>query len=268
MGSPIFRLSPNLPVVWTSATSIQVGIDPPIARVTDIPDTAAPLLHALAEGTPASGLAMLAKLHHVSDEWVDHLVECLRPALTAPPPAEPFRLEAWSTSPAIDGLSALARVSGVEMVVPETIADDQVPTCDTVVLVSDYLVHPRWADQVARENVSHVSVVFSDQTVTVGPLVTPGVTPCVVCVELHRRDDMVGWLEVSSQLWGKRSPLHTPTNQAMAWALLVMFLHPGGTASTPPGVTRASYQALEGTVSWEAVDFHPHCQCRGLGTSD
>ena len=266
MGSPIFRLSPNLPVVWTSATSIQVGIDPPVARVTDIPDTAAPLLHALAEGTPASGLAMLAKVHQVSDQWVNHLVESLKPALITPPAAEPFRLEAWSTSEAIGGLSALARVSGVELVVPEVIAEDHVPTCDTVVLVSDYLVHPRWADQLARENVSHVSVVFSDQTVTVGPVVTPGHTPCLVCVELHRRDAMVGWLEVSSQLWGKQSPLHTPTNQAMAWAILLMFLHPGGAGSTPAGFTRANYLADQGAVSWEPVDFHPSCSCRGLCT--
>ena len=265
MGSPMYRLSPNLPVVWTSATSIQVGIDPPVARVTDIPDTAAPLLYALTKGTPASGLAMLAKVHRVNDEWVNHLVESLGPALITPPPAQPLRLEAWSTSPAITGLSSLARVSGVEMVVPEAITDNQVPTCDTVVLVTDYLVHPRWADQLARDNVSHLSVVFSDQTVTVGPLVAPGQTPCLVCVELHRRDDVVGWLEVSSQLWGKQSPLHTPTNQAMAWALLVVFLRPGGTGSKPPGFAKASYLADEGRVSWEDVDFHPHCSCRGVG---
>jgi hypothetical protein len=259
----MYRLSPNLPLVWTSATSIQVGIDPPRARVDDIPDSAAPLLHALAEGTPASGLAMLARVHQVSDDWVSHLVESLSPALTTPPPTHPIRLEAWSTSQAIHGLSALAKVSGVEMVVPGTIAHDQVPTGDTVVLVADYLVHPRWADQLARENVPHLSVVFSDQTIAVGPLVTPGETPCLVCLELHRRDDMVGWLEVSSQLWGKPSPLHTPTNTAMVWALLLVLLSPGGAGDTPPGFTRASFQPDVGRVSWESVDFHPRCSCPG-----
>jgi bacteriocin biosynthesis cyclodehydratase domain-containing protein len=263
----MYRLSPDLPLVWTSATSIQVGIDPPRAHLHDIPDNAAPLLHALAQGTPASGLAMLARVHRVSEEWVTHLVDTLRPALAASRPAQPIRLEAWSTSRAIGGLSALARQSGVEMVVPEAISDDHLPTGDTVVLVSDYLVHPRWADQLARENIPHLSVVFSDQTIAVGPLVTPGDTPCLVCVESHRRDDMVGWLEVSSQLWGKQSPLHTPTNIAMAWGLLLILLSPGGAGNTPSGFTRASYLADEGTVSWEGVDFHPRCSCRGLGTS-
>jgi hypothetical protein len=268
MASPIYRLSPHLPLVWTSATSIQVGIDPPRARVHDIPDNAAPLLHALAEGTPASGLAMLARVHRVSQEWVNHLVEALRPALTAPTPAQPIRLEAWSTSRAIGGLSALARQSGVDMVVPEVITDNHLPAGDTVVLVSDYLVHPRWADHLARENIPHLSVVFSDQTILVGPLVTPGETPCLVCVESHRRDDMVGWLEVSSQLWGKQSPLHTPPNLAMAWGLLLLLLSPGGAGKALPGFTRASFLANEGRVAWEAVDFHPRCSCRGLTTSD
>ena len=267
MASPMYRLSPNLPVVWTSATSIQVGIDPPRARVDNIPDNAAPLLHALSEGTPASGLAMLAKVHQVSDNWVDHLVESLRPALTPPPTTPPVRLEAWSTSPAISGLSALARVSGVELVVPEAITDGQMPTGDTVVLVADYLVHPRWADHLASENVPHVSVVFSDQTLTVGPLVTPGSTPCLVCVELHRRDAMAEWLEVSSQLWGKPSPLVTPTNVAVAWALILLMLSPGGAGTGEPGFTKANYLADEGAVSWEAVDFHPRCSCRGLQAS-
>ena len=264
MASPMYRLAPNLPLVWTSASSIQVGIDPPRARVENIPDNAAPLLHALTEGTPESGLAMLARVHHISDDWLNHLVASLQPALTTPPTSDPLRLEAWSTSEAISALSVLAKVSGVELFVPGHIDVDTIPTADTVVLVADYLVHPHWADQLSRENIRHVPIVFSDQTITVGPLVTPGHTPCLVCVESHRRDEMVGWLEVSSQLWGKRSPLHTPTNTAIAWALFLVLMSPGGVAHTSPGFTRAAYLAEEGRVGWQAVDFHPSCNCRGL----
>jgi hypothetical protein len=260
----MYRLPPNLPLVWTSATSIQVGIDPPRARVDDIPDNAAPLLHALSQGTPASGLAMLARVHQISQDWVDHLVTSLGPALNCPSSSNALRLDLWSTSEALSGLAPLATHSGVEVFLPESITDDTAPTGDAVALIADYLVHPRWADQLSRDNVPHVPVVFSDQTITVGPLVTPGHTPCLVCVESRRRDDMVGWLEVSSQLWGKRSPLHTPANIGMAWALLRVFLTPGGVRDMSPGFSRAAYQASEGSVSWQAVDFHPRCSCRGL----
>jgi hypothetical protein len=260
----MYRLAPNLPLVWTSASSIQVGIDPPRARVDNIPDNAAPLLHALSQGTPASGLAMLARVHRVSQAWVDHLVASLRPAFTEPSPPHPVQLEAWSASQAITGLSALARQCGVDMTVPDVITHDTVPTGNTVVLVADYLVHPHWADLLLRENVPHASLVFSDQTIRVGPLVTPGHTPCLGCVELHRRDEMVGWLEVSSQLWGKASPLHTHRNIGMAWALLLMLLCPGGITGMTPGFTSALFRPDNESVCWQEITFHPRCSCRGL----
>lgn len=264
----MYRLPPNLPLVWTSATSIQVGIDPPQARVDDIPDNAAPLLHALSQGTPASGLAMLARVHRVSQDWVNHLVSSLGPVLNSPHSSSSVsdapRLDLWSTSEAVAGLAAVARQCGADLFMPESISDDTVPTGDTVVLVADFLVHPRWADKLSRDNIPHVPVVFSDQIITVGPLVTPGHTPCLVCVESHRRDDMVGWLEVSSQLWGARSPLHAPANIGVAWALLLKLLIPGAMHGTTPGCIRAAYRASEGVISWQTVDFHPRCSCRGL----
>ena len=263
----MYRLSANLPVVWTSATSIQVGIDPPRAHVDHIPDTAAPLLHALAEGTPASGLAMLARHHQVSQDWVEHLVAQLEPALTTTHTPDPLRLEAWSTSHAITAMVGLARQCGVEVIVPEAITWDTVPTGDTVVLIADYLVHPHWADQLSRDNIVHVPIVFSDQTITVGPLVTPGQTPCLVCVESRRREDMVGWLEVSSQLWGQQSPLHTAPNIGTAWALLLMLLTPGGGQGGANGFTRAAFRPEQGTITWQPVDFHPRCSCRGIHAS-
>ena len=158
----------------------------------------------------------------------------------------------------------MAKQCGVEFTVPESISENHVPTGDTVVLVADYVVHPRWADQLLRENVPHMSVIFSDQTITVGPLVTPGETPCLVCMELFRRDDTAEWLEVSSQLWGKQSPLHTPHNLGMAWAVLLMLLSPGGAQGGSPGFTRAAFAVGEGKVLWQSVEFHPRCGCRGV----
>lgn len=264
MASPVFRLPAHLPLLWTSANSVQVGVDPPRARVDNVPDSAAPLLHALREGTPASGLAMLADVHQVSQDWVDHLVESLRPVLDTPAPVRALRLETWSTSQAITGLTALAHLTGVHMTVPEVITDETEPSADLVFLVADYLVHPRWADHLLRHNVSHCPVVFSDQTITVGPVVTPGETPCLTCVEFHRRDDTIGWLEVSSQLWGKNSPLTTTTNIGMAWALMILLVTPGGMAGVTAGFTRAVFRVDEGKVSWEDTTFHPDCDCRGV----
>jgi len=135
-------------------------------------------------------------------------------------------------------------------------------------VVADYLVHPRWADQLLRDSIRHCSVIFSDQTITVGPVITPGQTPCLTCAELHRRDNTVGWLEVSSQLWGKESPLHTPDSIGMAWALLWVLVNPGGISGVTTGFTRGVFRADNKSVAWQKVDFHPRCGCRGLTTLD
>jgi len=207
---------------------------------------------------------MLARVHRVSPDWVDQLVVALRPAFIDVGPPPPLRLEAWSTSKAITGIAALAKQCDVDIAIPTIIDDDTVPTGDTVIVVADYLVHPRWADQLSRAGVTHCPVIFSDQTITVGPLVTPGHTPCLVCLESHRRDNTVGWLEISSQLWGKLSPLHTPYAIGMAWSLLILLLSSGGLTDNDPGFTQASFFVDEGRVSWRATDFHPSCTCRGL----
>ena len=264
MASRVYRLAKNLPLVWTSATSIQVGIDPPRARVDNIPDNAAPLLHALSQGTPASGLAMLARVHHVPQDWVEQLVTSLDPALSETVPPEPLRVQVWSTSTAVTGFFSLARQCGVEVTAPETADVHDLPTNALVLLLADYLTHPRWADQLLEAGVAHCPVVFSDQTVSVGPVITPGNTPCLVCLESHRRDHTPGWLEVSSQMWGKQSPLHTPDNMGMAWALFMLFMSPGGLGELTPGFTRAVYRAEDRRVLWQPVDFHPLCTCQGL----
>jgi len=267
MDSPVYRLPDNLPLLWTSANSIQIGVDPPRAYVDNIPDNATPLLHALTRGTPASGLAMLARIHKVSKEWLDYLMASLQPALTNQPPPRSLHLEAWATSPAIRDLVALASRCDMEVVIPDTINNDMIPGGDVVLVVADYIVHPQWADKLSRENVPHCPVVFSDQTVTVGPVVTPGETPCLVCLESRRRDQTRGWLEVSSQLWGKKSPLSTGRHIGMAWALLLLMLNPGGVSAIAPGFTRAIYRSGDSSVSWQAIDFHPRCTCRGFPQS-
>lgn len=264
MVHPVYRLPDHLPIVWTSATSIQVGVDPPLADLDNIPDNAEPLLHALTRGTPRSGLIALAKVHQLDEQWVSHLIGSLSPALTPSPPPDPPSWEVWSGSGGVTGFAQAAHRFGVELTIPDRIDHTTVPNRRFVVLLADYLVHPHWADWLLRRSVTHCPVVFSDQTVTVGPIVTPGTTPCLVCVESHRRDASPQWLEVSSQLWGKRSPLHTPRLTGMAWALLTLMLTPGAIVNATAGHTQAVFRADSEKVVWQTVTFHPECTCRGL----
>lgn len=261
MGSPFFQLPPDIPLLWTSPTSIQVGVDPPLATLEDIPPTATPLLHALMAGTSASGVSMLARLHGVDPLWADEMVTALQPAFHTPSPTPLPNWEVWSGSEAASRLVRVMRLTTGHVTVPETINEATVVSGDVVVLVSDYLHHPHWVNHLMRHSVPHIPVVFSDQTLSVGPLIVPGRTPCLICSETTRRDTTAHWLEVSSQLWEKASPLHREDHVGMAWALVLLTRFGVGDASAAGGTTRIVFRPATGELHHETLLAHPECSC-------
>jgi bacteriocin biosynthesis cyclodehydratase domain-containing protein len=52
----------------------------------------------------------------------------------------------------------------------------------------------------ASRRLAHLSVTIRDGVVVVGPLVWPGRSPCLNCLDLHRRDRDPAWPTVSAQL--------------------------------------------------------------------
>lgn len=73
---------------------------------------------------------------------------------------------------------------------------------DLVVLIGHYMIDPREFDDLVRNDVPHLAITMDDSSVVVGPLVRPGSTPCLRCVELHRSDIEPAWPMLSTQLLG------------------------------------------------------------------
>ncbi|MGB3285678.1 TOMM precursor leader peptide-binding protein, partial [Mycolicibacter algericus] len=70
-----------------------------------------------------------------------------------------------------------------------------------LVVLSDYLVaDPRLVRELHAERVAHLAVRVRDGTGVVGPLVLPGMTSCLGCADLHRRDRDASWPAVAAQL--------------------------------------------------------------------
>jgi bacteriocin biosynthesis cyclodehydratase domain-containing protein len=62
------------------------------------------------------------------------------------------------------------------------------PSPDLVILTATAALDPRQADPWLRHGIPHLPLIADGPQVVVGPLVTPGVGPCVRCLELHRCD--------------------------------------------------------------------------------
>lgn len=65
-------------------------------------------------------------------------------------------------------------------------------------------------DQAHRHGIAHLMVVLDEDRIRIGPLVLPGVTPCLTCLDLHRTDWDHAWPALLPQL-GRASWSITPS---------------------------------------------------------
>lgn len=93
----------------------------------------------------------------------------------------------------------------------------------------------------SRRKVAYLGVALRDAVAVLGPLVPPGGTPCLYCLELHRRD---------------RDP---------AWPVLAAQLATGGEATVPGAVT--TVLAAAAATAAEALDYLDGYPTRTVGAT-
>jgi bacteriocin biosynthesis cyclodehydratase domain-containing protein len=120
-----------------------------------------------------------------------------------------------------------------------------------------------------RRRLPHLAVAVRDGTVVVGPLVRPGVTPCLNCLDLHRLDRDAGWPAVAAQLGTAPEtvdPVAATTALAgVAYAAAEVLAHLDGGSPTTLGATvELAGPGLPVRRQWTP---HPSCGCRGRAKS-
>jgi hypothetical protein len=191
----VLRLAPDLPILWRTPSSVQVG-SRAVAVLDDVTDGEARLVAALAAGISESGFAMTARTAGVSPERAAALLERLSPALT-----EPGRDAATPGRAAVLGDSPLARaVAGLLSASDALCAPDD---AGLVVLVGDWVLAPSDHAPWLNRDVPHVPALVAERSVEVGPFVEPGDGPCLYCVHLARTDADAAWPALATQLLGR-----------------------------------------------------------------
>lgn len=142
---------------------------------------------------------------------------------------------------------------------------------DLVVLVGHGVIDARRADRLVREDVAHLAVVVRESGVVIGPLVVPGSSPCLRCLDLHRTARDPGWPHLVSQLVARPGGLEPPEESALATAVaglatLQVLLHLDGLAldglDEPASVAATLELELpDGLVSRRPWFPHPACGC-------
>ena len=144
------------------------------------------------------------------------------------------------------------------------------PTAVDLVVLSDVLVaDPRIVRDLHRAGVPHLPVRVRDGTGLVGPLVLPGVTSCLGCADLHRRDRDAAWPAIAAQLRDTIGVADRATMLATAALALsqvnqvIAALRGQRTRPDPPAAlnTTLEFDLRASTIVARQWSRHPLCSC-------
>jgi bacteriocin biosynthesis cyclodehydratase domain-containing protein len=144
--------------------------------------------------------------------------------------------------------------------------------------LSDNLVaDPRMLRDLHSQRIAHLAVRVRDGTGLVGPLVIPGVTSCLGCADLHRRDRDAAWPALAAQLRdtvgvADRATLLATAALALSQINRVIAAVRGsdagsssdaGSESEPPKALNATleFDVHAGSIVVRHWPKHPLCSC-------
>jgi len=245
----VLRLSPDLPILWRTPSSVQFGSEP-VVVLHEVSEGEDRLIASLAAGISETGYAMVARSVGVDAEAASRLLVAVTPALDVPTASVPSSIAVLGDSPLARTIAGLLDASGL-LGVP----DD----ASLVVLVADWVVSP--ADHFAwlNRDIVHVPVVVTERAVTVGPFVEPGVGPCLYCVQLARTDLDPAWPAIATQLWGRAPRELGRVERAEVAALVVRRLQ--ARIAEGPADAESWRIATDGEISATKWERHPDCRC-------
>jgi hypothetical protein len=257
----VLRLDPRIPMVWRTPTSVQFGVDAPVAVIEEVSAGLERMLAALRSGISPSGWTMLARDAGVTADVARDLLERLEQVMQPAQPTASGRVLVTGDGPIAHALAGLLRDEGV-------LARADEPRPDLAVLVADWVLGPQDAATWLRRDVPHVPIVAADRFVTIGPFVEPGRSPCVYCVQLTRTDADPAWPAVATQVWGRPAPERTQLTVLSAACFAARRIRTRLDAG--PGTLARGWRLAEsgGTVSAWTARTHPLCSCAAPPESD
>ena len=272
----LYALDPALPVLLRPDAAVQVGWSPRRAVLIRPPS-----------GLNAAGLATLLRAMHspvpmselqrqaggLSDGELSDLVGQLVTAgvATRGPRQRPARsasIRVHGRGPLSELLLEGLRCSGARVKQSnQAHAAVTAAEADLVVLSDNLVTDPRMLRDLHSQGVAHLAVRVRDGVGLVGPLVVPGVTSCLGCADLHRRDRDAAWPAVAAQLRDTVGVADRPTLLATAALALSQVNRVigavRGSESEPPTSLNATleFDVHAGSIVARQWPKHPLCSC-------
>lgn len=263
-------LNPDIPLVWRTPHTLQFGVDRPAAVLENVSTAEERLIAALQNGVTESALRVIARQAGASPKLVDTLLARLYPLVndsTVSPASSRRHAVVDGTGTTADTIHRLLADNGYEVHRNSDTGDDHTtigsspsPQATLAVIVAAYAVEPSRYLRWLRDDTDHLAVIFSDTSVTLTPVVSPGLSPCLRCSDLARCDNDPAWPIIATQLYTRSIPGETELLSCNVASKTVqkMLAH---TTSSP----RARGHRFDTrTQTWTSTLWspHPECGCR------
>lgn len=275
-----YALNPAMPVLWRPDGTVQVGWDPRRAVLVHPPAGLssaglARLLRGMQNPTTADEL--ISRADALGAEQAATAIADLLAALvsagvviSAGSSRRPVAVRIHGRGPLSELLSNALRCSGTR--VTRSNQPHAVVTADRtdlVVLADALVADPRVLRDLHTERVPHLPVLVRDGIGLIGPLVLPGVTSCLACADLHRRDRDAAWPAVAAQLRSTVSTADRATLMGTAALALTQVdrvvrairADSGAVAAPMTLDTTVEFDVADGSVMTKRWSRHPGCSC-------
>lgn len=248
----ITRLDPSAPLLWRDEQTLQLGVDGSV-RIEVVGVWVEALLVRMCAGFQRRGFDVIAHASGAPRDEARMLLRRLQPLLVDDPPPPPA---VW-----VEGVNITD--ARCEYRMRDALADEGLssgartdPDAIGVILVQGAAAALQLAPYLSAD-IPHLPVAFETGRVTVGPLVVPGITPCLSCRDGHERDRDPAWPRLHAQLIARHSGPIAVVHVAEAAALAARILSaPESDASAIAQIT------ADGARAWRSVTFHAECRCR------
>lgn len=264
----MYKISSDLPLVWRTPTSLQIGIDHPRVVIPKIYPEEERLLSALRAGISDASLAAVAEECGLTPAETSAFMSALAPAFMTQPPSPSWRIALDGTGPLVDTLGLLLIAAGHRVIRASAAVAGKT---DLAIIVGDFALEPHRPGGWLSRDIPHLPIVFSDESVRIGPLLGSRVSndsdlehyPCEQCIELTHRDHDECWVAMMSQLVSTPALSQTPLVNAEISALIARWIQ--SPASHPiTHNTAVRIDALSGGKEEVTFALHPDCACQAL----
>lgn len=272
----VYQLDPTVPRVWRSPHALQFGVERPRLVLDPLDAAGERMVSALAGGVAIGALRLIARSAGAEPSAADALLARLEPVLV--PGAAARDAGARDAIVVLDGTGptaarvlTLLREAGVDVRSGLSADDPAVDEAAAAIVIASFAVAPYRHQRWLRRDIPHIAVVFGDAGATVGPLVRPGETACLRCLDLHRRDRDPAWPALAAQLHTRPAPGESELvcgAVASATAAVVLAAldeqrtkRPAVRAAEPPSSTATASRYDAGSARWTEFGWEPHPEC-------